>query len=56
MISANMKSKQEALNLLDKLQAIGEGRKPAWKQSKEIFGGGERNRQETTGRTIGVST
>lgn len=27
MISANLKSKQEALNLLDKLQAMGEERK-----------------------------
>ena len=60
MISANLKSNQEALTLLGKLQAMDEERKAhkenSLEKNKEIFERGKTNRQEITGRTIGVST
>ena len=59
MISANLKSNQEAMTLLGKLQAMNEEkhtRKMACQQNKEIFARRKANRQEIIGRTIDVST
>ena len=60
MISANLKSNQEALALLGKLQAMDEERKAHKENGLETkqrdFRKGKTNRQEIIGRTIGVST
>jgi hypothetical protein len=58
MISANLKSNQEALTLLGKLwmRKGRNTRKTAWKPNKEVFERGKTNRQKIIGRTIGVST
>jgi hypothetical protein len=59
MISANLKSNQEALTPLGKLQVMDEERKAHKEkglETKEIFERRKTNRQEIIGRTIGVST
>jgi hypothetical protein len=60
MISANLKSNQEALTLLGKLQAMDEERKAHKENGLETkqreFRKRKTNRQKIIGRTIGVST